>query len=256
MSERSGDSGFQEIQLFRSRLEDAIDYVAAKGGLRFIGFLDERLQVLAKDLLRQRRFEKYCFYGGYPEAQRVFLCTGSVSATDSFPIASLCFRYRGEDRYRLAHRDFLGSIIALGVKRESLGDILVGEGIGVVFCTEPVARLVEREVTKIGRVGVSVSRDLPKQLPVSYSLEERRYNVSSLRIDCIVAAIVAKSRTCAVKMIRGALVSRNFAECTQVSQEVSEGDILSIRGYGRFIFERVANHTKKGRLNILVKKYV
>lgn len=246
-------------KLFTARLEDM--YTACRRGraYTFSSFLDEAQCAAA---------ERYCtasggdlcmkLWGGYEGARRKMLCIYEEYAEgyimQDYPMKCLTFTWRRE--YPLTHRDFLGSLMAMRIKREVLGDIVIGEGKAQLFVTDTAARLILTSVTKIGRVGVSVTDAEPFSLEVKQEFEEISSTVASLRLDCIVSAAARQSREHAARLIRSEKVSVNHFHVTSVSHEVSEGDTLSVRGCGRFVLSSVNGMTKKGRIHIILRKYI
>lgn len=221
----------------------------------FSFFLDERKQMLAKTALESIKADKYTFEGGYQGAQRkimIFYPENYYESEPQTPIKSVTFTYRAA--YKLTHRDFLGALMSLDIKRECIGDILVGEGKCCVFVYETVLQDV-LFITKIGRVGVKVSEGYDVSVTPENSFKELSLTVSSLRIDGVVSAAAGISREKAAGLIRSSLVSLNYKEVTSASQKIDIGGTFSVRGYGKY--ELVScRETKKGRLNIVVKKYL
>jgi RNA-binding protein YlmH len=155
----------------------------------------------------------------------------------------------------LSHRDFLGALLSLNIKRETIGDILVGDSNAVVFVTNTVAPLILSEITKIGRVGVKVSDSVLDVLPIREEFEDIFGTVSSLRLDSVVSVMTGLSREKASEIILAKRVSLNHFECTSVSKTLKQADVISIRGYGRFILNEASGLTKKGRIKVNIKKY-
>ena len=166
----------------------------------------------------------------------------------------LTFTYRSEDK--LTHRDFLGSFMAQQLRREVIGDIVVGEGVAQAFVTDVAARLIGSSVTKIGRVGVKLTDDEPFRLENAQKFQEISGTVASLRLDCAVGLAAHLSREKAAVLIRSDKVDVNHFTVSSVSHELKEGDILSVRGCGRFVLSRIDGSTKKGRIHINLRKYI
>lgn len=241
-----------------ARVEDAITAAAQQNRIKQLGFLDERQCAIAGEICRKNHFEPFRFWGGYEGASRVLLgCFPDYvdpEQTDGlWEILGLTFRYRPVDK--LSHRDFLGALMSLKVKRETIGDILVGEGICVLFALPSAAELILSEVSKIGRVGVSVSEELPPQLPLEQNLLPLSGTVASPRLDAVVAFLTNAGREKAQQMIRQGLVAVNCEAMENVSAAVDPGSRLSIRGYGRYRVETFDGVTKKGRLHITASQY-
>ena len=218
-------------------------------------FLDERKQMLAKTALSSVKAEGYSFYGGYEGASRCILafCPEHYSLDElQYPVKALTFTYRNIDK--LTHRDILGSLMSLDIKRECVGDILVGEGKSCVFVYESVADTVF-DIKKIGRVGVRITEGYDDSVRPENSFKYINSTVSSLRIDGVVSAAAGVSREKASSLIRQSLVTLNYKEVSSASQKIDIGGVFSVRGFGKFELES-CRETKKGRINIVVKKYL
>lgn len=247
----------REEKLFYDHLSDLIRGVQRDWTVRFTFFFDERQQALASRFLHQSGFHNFLCFGGFDKAGRKVLGLFpeyQEADTAAFPIQSVTLRYRGEDKPR--HQDILGSLMGLNVKRELIGDILIGEEYAVIFLLEPANTLVLNELQKIGRVGVKAEAGQPVVLPEPYSLKPIGGTVNSLRLDCLVAFFTNLSREKSAQLIRSGQVSVNFLEVDEISYHVAEGDIFSIRGYGRFVLSHVGGLSQKGRLHLQGHQYI
>lgn len=238
------------------RIEEAVYAAETKGYPQFVGFLDERQCGLARATARRLRAEHTCLFGGHTEAERCFF--GAFPSyteleTDLFPIVAVAFLCR--DTVRLDHRQVLGTLMSLGLRREKLGDILCADGIAVVFAEETMASFIAQQVTKIGGEGVRAQEGYQGELPVFHQFEELRFTIASPRLDVIVKTLLGCSREESVRRIAAGLVMKNHTEILQSSATVCEGDSLSIRGNGRYIVDEIGPFTAKGRLKLLVRKY-
>ena len=246
-------------KLFEARLGDMADQCERKGMAVFSGFLDERQCAEAEQWCRNNcGGMRYMLWGGFEDARRKILavypdyCEDYIR--DDFPMKCLTFTFRKADR--LTHRDFLGSFMAMRLKREVIGDIIISEGIAQCFVTEIAARLISVSVGKIGRIGVKVSDDRSFMLERIQEFQEISGTVASLRLDCIVGLAAKVSRENAAKLIRFEKVDVNHITAVSVSQSVNEGDVLSVRGSGRFVLSGIDGETKKGRIHISLRKYI
>ncbi len=221
---------------------------------QFLGFLSEEEAVYAEKLLGENN--TYMFFGGYENASRVYLGAFPMGITPNdkaFPISSITLSYRKQDI--LSHRDFLGAILALGIKREAVGDILIENGRAVCFCSANVAKLILNELEKVGRVGVTASSGFSGALPLSATRVSEALTVSSLRLDCVVAAICSVSRNTANEFILEKRVSINSKPCDKPTRAVAEGDKITVRGVGKFTLFTLDGETRKGRIKITIQKY-
>lgn len=237
-----------------SRLGDLKARCESRGQPCFLGFLDEFQQKVCRDGLKKSGLASR-FFGGYEDAERNYLgvCPWEDGlADDKFPIACVGVSFRPQDE--LSHRDFLGSLMGLSLKRETVGDILVEEGLARVYLSSAVKEAVLSQLTKVGRAGVAC-----EELPLG-GTGRRRYremagSVSSLRLDCLVAFLGGSSRSQASRLISGGLVAVDGRTALDQAREVRPGEKLSIRGTGKFLFDGEAGISKKGKLRVAFRKY-
>lgn len=243
-----------ETELFKARVKDAAEICVKTSRPKYFGFLSAAEAVLAEQLLKNPPC-RTAFYGGYKQAERVMLgCFPDWMEEDGFPITALTFKYRESDA--LSHRDFLGSLMALGIKRETVGDILTEEGRAVVFVTDEICEYIKSQVTKIGRTGVAVTEGYTTPLPEGDKLAEFTDTAASDRIDCVISALCGFSRARALDALSEGIVTVNSVTVTKPAKSVCEGDIISVRGKGRFLISSLEGRTKKNRIVINYKKYI
>ena len=243
-----------ETELFKARLKDTADICAKTSRPKYLGFLSAAEAVLAGQMLKNADC-RTAFYGGYCQAERVMLgCFPDWMEEDSFPINALTFKYRETDT--LSHRDFLGSLMALGIKRETVGDILTEQGRAVIFVTDEICEYIKSQVTKIGNTGVAVTEGYPAPLPKGDELAEFTDTAASDRIDCVISALCGFSRAKALEALAAGIVSVNSVPVTKPTKSVAKGDIISVRGKGRFLIGSLEGRTKKNRIVINYKKYI
>ncbi len=244
----------EEERFLAAHISD-LQRLSVKSGVpRFSAFLNEREAVVAARAVKG----KPEFFGGYDGAARM-VCgffedtyAEEMPHNELFPVRAVTFSFRECDKP--AHRDFLGALLALGIKRELLGDILVAEGYAVVFCHETAEDMIYH-VDKVGRVGVSAVRGVAKPLP-EIKTKKIDASVSSLRLDCIVSAAVNVSREKSAALIKSGQVNADFLPCLNVSEELSEGTIISVRGSGRYKLSGISGETRRGRLRIIIEKFI
>ncbi len=246
-----------EDALLCARIDDACELCEMRSCPRFVGFLDQHRQAVARAVLHEKGCTNGVFYGGYDGAERTILgIFPSFLPPDPalFPLSAIGFHYRATAS--LSHRDFLGALLATGVKRDKIGDIVCQQGFTVVFADEELASFLAESVEKVGSEGVRA--EFPYTAPVVVRREFREYQdtVASARLDAVLKATLRISRDQAAKRIVGGLVSCNHMPCLSVSHPVKEGDVLSVRGEGRFVIAALGPVTKKGRLVIKIKQYV
>ena len=241
-----------------SHLVELCRMAVEKGFFRYSSFLNERQCFLAQKT-GESVGGRWEIWGGFDDAQRKIFCACpdwfvGESGEIEFPIVPLHITYRQADV--LSHRDFLGALMSMQIKREMIGDIVPGNGSCMVFVHENVAPLIQSELTQIGRVGVSVQEGIDGDLLSSPKYEPIEIVVSSLRLDGVVAALVHISREQAMAMVQSGRVQVNYLENVSRSRPVTTGDILSLRGYGKYRVGPVIGETKRGRVRIQVEKYI
>lgn len=244
-----------EEKTFTARIADML-YLSEKKGMTFSHFLNERQQQIAISELKRLRCENYCFSGGIENADRKMLCVFSeycCPEIGDFPISCITFRYRVAAG--LSHRDFLGSMMALNIKREAIGDIVIGEGLAQTFVSDTVENTVLYEIKKIGSTGVEVRSDEAVQLKKEFSYREIKGTVASMRIDCILSLALRISRGQASAAALSGAVEINYMPVESGKLILKESDIFSVRGYGKYRLEKVSGVSKKGRIHISVLKY-
>ncbi len=243
-----------EADLLKRRIFDTADICEKTNRPKFLGFLSLEQAALAKSLLSGLNIH-YEFFGGFNGAERLVLgCFPSWAEEHEFPVTAITASFREADR--LTHRDVLGTLMGLGLKRETVGDILVESGRAVIFLLKENAAYVLSQVEKIGGVGVTLKEGFVLPLPSSGELKELSVTVASDRIDCVVAALIGVSRARAVEKLNQSLVSVNSQTAEKATHRVKAGDVISVRRGGRFSVVSLDDRTRKNRIVLKYKKYV
>lgn len=241
-----------ETQLLYSRLEDMI-CSSYYDGCSYMGFLNERECALCASYLKNRGVD-FTIFGGYKNATRVFFAVGDDAAAD-FPIKALHISSKGSKE--LTHRDYLGSLMGLGIKRECVGDIItLNEREAVVFVRDEISAHIIRDLDKVGRDSIVIIEYKGDTDSLGSVTEELSLIVTSMRADNFVAACINSSRSEAVQLIASDMVFINYTQVSKTSRTVSEGDVVSIRGYGKYIVGPLKSKTKRDRLVIKVLHYI
>lgn len=222
-------------------------------------FLSPAEQRAAQELLHTAAIhEGYAFRGGYERAERkmlFFLPDWQEEADESESMTALRCTYRKEDT--LTHRDFLGSLMAQGITREKLGDILVSDGLCDLIVSRDIAPYLLQNVTSAGRVKLSVSEIKLSGLNIpALKVKEIRDTVSTLRLDAVAASGFSMSRGKAQELISSGRVQLNHRETLKADAPVAQGDVVSARGLGKFEVAEVGGLSKKGRTALLLRRYL
>lgn len=220
-------------------------------------FLSPREKVLTKRMLPHMNLH---FFGGSPEAERTMACwlpeylDDSWLAEEDSPLAAIRATYFEQDH--LTHRDFLGSLMGCGIKRETVGDIYVGTGTCDFLVTREILPYVLDNLVSAGRTKLHVEQIPLDQLAVPQkTVKEWKDTVSSLRLDAIVGSGFRMARGKASALIETGKVLLNDLPCTKSDKLLTEGDKVSCRGFGKLVLAQVGGKTKKDRISIVIEQY-
>lgn len=191
--------------------------------------------------------------GGFEDAERCIGCFWDDEEPVDFPLAVLELTWPHQSAP--GHRDVLGSVMGLGLKRSCTGDIVLLADKGYLFCEENMADHIALSLSSAGRIHLQVRRldDFPQLEPPKGM--EVHDTVHSLRLDAVVAAGFHLSRGDAADLISAGHVKLRHLPTERTDARVQEGDVISARGFGRLVVEEVGDPTKKGRLPLRLIRY-
>lgn len=195
-------------------------------------------------------------YGGYNTAERVIAGFGEAVEDKDFPVRYLVISpLKQKFSDELTHRDFLGALMNLGIKREMLGDIIVSENCGYLICLEQISNYITDNLSRVRHTSVSVSQVdcLPDN--IIKAPESQELVVSSLRLDVLVSAVYKLSRNEAARLFSAGKIFVNSRLTEKGSYLLKENDVISVRGFGRFMFVGQLRTTKRDRLVIEIIIY-
>ncbi len=243
-------------ELLKAKIQDKLSRSKTKNIPTAIGFLDPAEQALAKSVLPPG--ERFFLSGGYDGAERKFLFfLPDYLEEEYFDVSEYIKAFSAIVPFgKPTHRDFLGSVLGLGIERECVGDILVGDE-SIILLDKKIAPFVFENLKKVGRLGVflkEISFDEIK--PNDEPYVEVSATVASLRLDALCASAFKISRTEAASAIESGLVSKNWIHCENASETLAEGDLISFRGRGRAKIAVVGGVSKKGRTFVNFKVYI
>lgn len=226
------------------------------------GFLSGREQVLAEQLIRRGVLGEPIFFGGPPSAERKILChvpdyyePEAYLMSEDSPLAALRVSFSAYDS--LNHRDFLGSLMGQGIKREVLGDIFPGERCCDLLVLREMADYFCRELTHVGRAKVETREISLSELTVpEQKVKIIHDTVASVRLDSVMASGFQMGRSKAAAYITAGKTEVNHVPVEKPDALVSEGDIISARGLGKVKVSEVGGQTKKGRTALTLEKYL
>lgn len=229
-----------------------------EGGKSFsTNFLDPRQFELAEQALRKMPALSYTVYGGYPEAERNVLNIFPAQHKPKLPsVGALMVKWEGENDL-LSHRDLLGAVVALGLRRDQVGDIIVLRDSGAaVIVVDSKTEYICANLLQVGRLPVICTPIEPDQLPLAKDDgREIKGTVASLRVDAVLSLGFGISRSRVVLLVKGGVVQVNWRPIYSPSIQLKEGDQVSLKGRGRLKIYAVEGETRKGRIHLKLKKY-
>lgn len=226
---------------------------------RGIWTFSDFLSLAEQSLVEASAESEYLLWGGYENAERKIAAFGSEDICgykEEMPIKIVKIEPVSKKfADTLTHRDFLGALMSLGVKREVTGDILIKDNIGYVLCIDTIAEFLKDNISHVKHTSVKCEildelPDIAKAEPVSKELL-----VSSERIDAVISAVFNLSRSDAKELFSDRKVFSDSREVSSASMTAVEGSIISVRGKGRFRYNGIIRQTKKGRMSISVEIY-
>ena len=156
----------------------------------------------------------------------------------------------------LTHRDYLGSLMHLGIERGELGDILVQGKHAYLFCRTSMAEYLCRELTRIRHTTVSCTVSELPEAEFAAKTEEGTVQVASPRIDGVIAKVCRLSRSVCAELFIAGKVFLNGACTGNHSALLKEGDKVSVRGFGRFRYLGISGSTRKGNLIVRYERFI
>ena len=248
----------EEIML-RKRLIDLSNQAFQRDIVTFSDFLNlNELHILhttPKDMFPSR----YETYGGYElsERQMIAFLPDALYYEYEYPIRAVEIRPANrkfaED---LSHRDYLGSMMNLGIERCKFGDIIVEKDYAIVFLCGEIADYVIDNLTRIRHTVVICTLKEIGDICYTPKFTEIKGTVPSVRLDTVLSVAFPMSRSKLTAYIEAGKVFVGGKLITSNGYTVKEGDIISVRGMGRITYDGILSETKKGRYYISVKKYI
>lgn len=198
-------------------------------------------------------------FGGYEHAERQMIAfhPDALVFPWEYPIDCLKIEPKAiKFSETLSHRDYLGALLNLGIDRSMIGDIIVQEKAAWFFCQQKMTPFFLENLCRVRHTTVQITKvEDPGEMPQP-KLEPVNGTCASIRLDALIALAFRESRSSMVSFIEGGLVFVNGKLITSNGYEPKEGDIISVRGKGRFRFEKVSHQTKKGRTSVQLMRYV
>lgn len=241
-----------ENELTKKRLTELSHRAFERGYTTFSDFLNLEEISLLKSLHTEI---EYNLYGGYDNADR---CVASFGECEEYQYPISCIKIEPANQKfadELSHRDFLGALMNLGINRNTLGDIIVTNNTGYLFCLNSIKEYILQNLDRIKHTTVRCTESvLPAEI-AEKKPEPVELTVSSQRVDIIVAAVFKLSRNAVTQLVNQEKVFINSKIAYKESLTLKSGDIVSVRGKGKFIFDGEIRQTKKNKSVIGIRLY-
>ena len=263
-----------EKEVLRGRITDLWNRTSRGDYLNHTGFLSPDLQSYAREILAKEKIPVKSegkagsfFFGGFEEADRqaLFFLPAYMSTSDfEHEIRRgegdvVCIRIQPPGRgfaEPVTHRDYLGSLMHLGITREQIGDIVLMDGAAFVFAMRDIASFICTELTRVRHNTVHVQTVPFAECRIEVRREPGRGSVSSERIDSLTALVFHLSRSQSQRLIAQEKVFSEGRVITSPSYCPKAGERISVRGYGKFKYMGTEGRTRKGKLAAVFEKYV
>lgn len=200
-------------------------------------------------------------FGGYGDAERKmlvylpeYLDEASLMEEDSPVVCLRAEFYQGDAP---SHRDFLGALMGAGIARETVGDICVGKGSCDFFVTRQIAPFILESFTAAGRTKLRLSAVPLARVEIAPpEAKEIRDTLASLRLDSVIASGFRIGRSLAAQYVAAGKAAIDGLPCEKLDKPVPEGAKISVRGLGKIQLTAVGGQTKKGRVSVIIHRYV
>lgn len=257
----------KEEKILEAQIQDRIVQCSEKYMITNSSFLDLHARSVAEKLIARQAGTRYGFYGGYSEAERVlavFLPEYIEAAPDEHfsenpdddPLTVLRVSLK-KGSPELSHRDYLGSLMGLGIKREIVGDILVRKDGADIIVLKDMAGYIMMNMEKAGRARLDMEEISPADLEVPEThRKELVESVASLRLDNVVSAAFGISRAKALEAVENGIVFVNGITVEKPEKQLAEGDKLVLRGKGKAVFKSIEGSSSKGRTIIKIERFI
>jgi RNA-binding protein YlmH len=246
-------------KLVEARIRDIFTIAGKNREKKASNFLDPREQQIAEAIAGSFPGLSFYFDGGHEEAERKIIVAYPQDRSDEplqQPLGALRITPKDPDEHP-GHRDYLGSILGLGINREKLGDILVGKAGADIIVKQEIMEYIGLNLVKVGNTSVDVEEISVKELlQPERPYKEMKSTVASLRLDAIAGIAFGLSRSKMAPFIKGENIRLNFKTVKDPATPVKEGDVISANRLGRAKVAEVGGQSKKGRIFVKVHRYI
>lgn len=244
-------------KILAQKIKDKIEKVEKRNFPQVTDFLDPYQQRFVESYLKKLDNVTYITYGGYSGAERAKIAVMPKSwHAEAVNLDMIFLDVRGNFKFReVSHRDFLGAILALGLKREKIGDLILEENAAKVVVDSSAASFIINNLKQVNNVSVTVKEISGDEIAVlPEKVKDIRGTVASLRLDAVASLGFGYSRSKIANVIKADQVKLNWQRANDPSTQVKKGDVISFRGRGRIILADVLGMSKKGRVRVVLNK--
>lgn len=249
----------KELQQLKKRIAELARKSYEHNVYTHTGFLSMAEQDIFYQMAGELKGIPYKLFGGSGDCERRMLRFGSEESLgyeEAFPIICLLAEPlvpKFADDFN--HRDFLGAVMNLGIDRSTVGDIFLDGKSAYLFCTDKIAPFIAENLDKVKHTNVKCSvTDMEAGLPVKEP-EQTSFTVSSERADGIIAKVYNMSRNQSLALFRSGKIYINGRMNENNSCNLKKNDMVSVRGFGRFVYYGISHETKKGKLSVTAGIY-
>lgn len=251
-----------EEKILIAKAMDKYKFVEARNRFQNTDFLNLAEQMTLDKIIEMRRIDNYIYWGGYEDAERKML----VFLPDDFEVdlknvydqcmCILRIDLPKEQYGEYEHKTYLGALMKLGLKREKIGDIIVRHDGADIIISREIEKFLKMNISDLTRFHKANIEIVPidELKYVEPKKEIVKINVSSMRLDCLVAELARCSRNKAMEYIEQERVFVNFKEEIVGARQVQEDSYITIRGKGRFKILKIVGNTRKGRISVEIEK--
>lgn len=249
----------QKDEFLLKRIRELANLSYQRDIVTFSDFLNLNEQNIVRSVDLRSLGVNPTFCGGYEHAERQVAAfyPAAPSYEPEYPIDCIRIRPRSPKfSEELTHRDYLGALLHLGVDRSVVGDILTEEKCAWFFCLHKMSDFFLENLDQVRHTQVFAEKvEDPGQFPTPH-FQEIHGTCSSVRLDSLIALAFGTSRSSLVPSIEGGLVFVNGKLITSNGYTPREGDIISVRHKGRFLYDHADGNTKKGRMRVTLRRYI
>jgi RNA-binding protein YlmH len=249
----------KEEQQVEKRLLDLAQMAYKRGIITYSDFLNLNERNIFQAIRPKLSYVVTESFGGYELAERqmaAFLPDALVFCPE-YPIACLKLTPLQEKfAEKLNHRDYLGSVLNLGLDRCKLGDIVVEDSHAYLFCQERIADFICENLTRVKHTPFMAVRVEHTDLHYEPKYQEITGTLASVRLDSLLSLAFKASRSSLTSLIEGGRVFVNGKLITSNGYQPQAEDLVSVRGMGRFCLKEIGGQSKKGRSYVTIWKYM